>query len=117
MEVSRTPTQFIPSRLAKDNVIILNQEVTVTPSSGYSSTLKTGSTWKYIGQIPEGAVYKILGDVFMISGRNNHEAYCVISNNKLVGFYLMAEQSFSPLSNPVPLSISSTKEGNNHAYQ
>jgi len=104
-EVSRTPTQFTPGTVARNQFIVVTREVTVTPSSGYSLTLKAGSTWKYVGQVPEGAVYKIQNDVFLLEGRNMHEAYCVIDNDELVGFFLAAEQAFSPLTPHVPLPI------------
>lgn len=104
-EVSRTATQFNPAAATDNRFIVVAKEVTVTPSAGYSRTLKGGSTWKYVGRIPEGAVYKIQDDVFMLEGKHMHEAYCVIANNELVGFYLTVENAFSPLSSRVPLSI------------
>jgi hypothetical protein len=104
-EVSRTATQFNPDAGADNKYIVVTKEVTVTPSAGYSRTLKAGSTWKYVGRIPEGAVYKVQDDVFMLEGKHMHEAYCVIANNELVGFYLAVENAFSPLSSRVPLSL------------
>lgn len=104
-EVSRTATQFSPDAGADNKYIVVTREVTVTPSAGYSRTLKAGSTWKYVGRIPEGAVYKVQDDVFMLEGKHMHEAYCVIANNELVGFYLAVENAFSPLSSRVPLSL------------
>lgn len=102
-EVSRTATQFNPAAGTDIRYIVVTSEVTVTPSAGYSRTLKAGSTWKYVGRIPEGAVYKIQDDVFMLEGKHMHEAYCVIADNELVGFYLAGENAFSPLSSSVPL--------------
>jgi hypothetical protein len=104
-EVSRTATQFSPAAGADSRYIVITKEVTVTPSAGYSRTLKAGSTWKYVGRIPEGAVYKAQDDVFMLEGKHMHEAYCVIANNELVGFYLAVENAFSPLYSRVPISI------------
>lgn len=104
-EVARTATQFIPATDSDNRFIVVTKEVTVTPPAGYSRTLKAGSTWKYVGRIPEGAVYRIQDDVFMLEGKHMHEAYCVVSNNELVGFYLAVENAFSPLSSRVPLSL------------
>jgi hypothetical protein len=104
-EISRTATQFNPAAGTDARFIVVTKEITVTPSAGYSRTLKAGSTWKYVGRIPEGAVYKIQDDVFMLVGKHMHEAYCVIANNELVGFYLAVENAFSPLSPRVPLPL------------
>jgi hypothetical protein len=104
-EIARTATQFSPAVGADNRYIVVTREVTVTPSAGYSRTLKAGSTWRYVGRIPEGAVYKVQDDVFMLEGKHMHEAYCVIANSELVGFYLAVENAFSPLSSRVPLSL------------
>jgi len=85
---------------------VITHDVTVLPASGYPRTLKAGSTWKYIGRTPQGAVFQIKDDVFTIEGRNRHEAYCVISDDhQLMGFFLPVEQAFVPLSSPEPLPI------------
>lgn len=105
-EIYRTPTQFSPSTSEGGRFLVITHDVTVVPTSGYPRTLKTGSTWKYIGRTPQGAVFQIKDDVFVIGGRNRHEAYCVISDDhQLVGFFLPVEQAFVPLSSPVQLPI------------
>lgn len=104
-EVSRISTRFSPAAGTDSRFIVVTKEVVVTPSSGYSSTLKAGSTWEYVGRIPEGDVYRIQDDVFMLEGKHMHEAYCVIANKELVGFYMAVENAFSPLSPSVPLPV------------
>ena len=102
-EVERFSTQFSPAARSDSSFLVVEKEVNVTPSTGYTRTLKSGSRWKYVGRIPEGAVYKIEDDVFMLEGKHMREAYCVISQDRLVGFFLPVETSFVPLSPPVSL--------------
>jgi hypothetical protein len=103
-EISRTPTQFSASTDAA--VLVLGRDVTVTPTLGDPATLKAGSTWVHVGQVPEGPVYAIKNDVFMVRGRNAHEAQCVIAEGgKLIGFFLPVERAFVPVDPQVQLPI------------
>lgn len=105
-EISRAPTQFSPSTGEGGRFLVIARNVTVVPESGYPRTLKAGSTWKFVGRTPQGAVFQIKDDVFVIGGRNRHEAYCVISDDhQLVGFFLPVEQAFVALPSPVQLPI------------
>ena len=105
-ELHHTPTQFRPSTSEGGRFLVIARDLTVVPASGYPRTLKAGSTWRYVGRTPQGAVLQVKDDVFVIGGRNRHEAYCVVSDDyKLVGFFLPVEQAFTPLSSPVQLPI------------
>lgn len=104
-EVYRMPTDFNPADKAEPSIVLLS-EVAVTPSSGYTRTLRAGSRWKFVGRIPRGKVYAVENDVFMLEGKHMHEAYCVIAEGPaVVGFYLPVEQAFAPLPSSVPLSV------------
>lgn len=101
-EVYRVPTQFSPA--AAGERIVMAREVSVTPSTGYTRVIKAGSRWRYVGRVPQGKVYAVQDDVFMLEGKNMHEAYCVVDDRSmLVGFYLPVEQAFAPLTPPVAL--------------
>jgi hypothetical protein len=73
--------------------------------TGYTRTLADKSIWSQVGRVPQGDVYRPVGTVFTIEGRQIHEAYLVIRDKKLVGFYLPGEQNYSPLSTAVPLNL------------
>lgn len=106
-EVYRVPTEFHASGKETERPITLARNVDVTPSTGYTRTLKAGSTWKYVGRVVQGKVYALENDVFMLEGKHMHEAYCVVAAGPaLVGFYLPVERAFAPLPSPVPLAIS-----------
>lgn len=55
--------------------------------------------------IDQGEVYKTNDQILTIEASNIFEAYIVISSNKLFGFYLPVEDTFSPLEHPVELAI------------
>ncbi|WP_432258838.1 hypothetical protein [Cupriavidus sp. TMH.W2] len=78
---------------------------TVRLDTGYSRTLPEKSIWSRIGHVPQGDVYRPIGTIFTIEGRQVHEAYLVIRDKTLVGFYLPGEQNYSPLSTAVPLNL------------
>ncbi|KJK21262.1 hypothetical protein UB46_28290 [Burkholderiaceae bacterium 16] len=73
--------------------------------TGYTRQLAAHSVWKRVGSAPQGEVYRPVGTIFTIEGRQVHEAYLVLKGNKLVGFYLPGEQNYSPLSTAVPLTL------------
>ncbi|MGT2510058.1 hypothetical protein [Cupriavidus basilensis] len=56
--------------------------------TGYTRQLAANSVWKRVGHVPQGEVYRPVGTIFTIEGRQVHEAYLVLKDNKLVGFYL-----------------------------
>ncbi|MEM5276400.1 hypothetical protein VSR17_15325 [Cupriavidus taiwanensis] len=78
---------------------------TVQLDTGYSRTLPERSVWSRMGRVPQGDIYRPIGTIFTIEGRQVHEAYLVIRDKTLVGFYLPGEQNYSPLSTAVPLDL------------
>ena len=78
-------------------VRMLQREATVRLSTGYERKLAEGSRWRPIGSLPQGEVLRPMDSVFTIEGRQVREAYLVVSDTRLVGFYLPGEARFSPL--------------------
>ena len=83
----------------------LRQPVAVKLSTGYSRELSAGSKWQSVGTLPQGTVYRPINTVFSIEGRHVHEAYLVVKENELNGFFLPGESRYSPLSPPLPLTL------------
>ncbi|MGH8633933.1 MAG: hypothetical protein ACRET7_07355 [Burkholderiales bacterium] len=79
--------------------VVLVRNVEVELPTSYKRLLKQGSTWTYVGNIPQGEVFRPDSDVLTVEGSHVHEAYLVISASRLVGFYLPVEKAFSPLHN------------------
>jgi hypothetical protein len=105
-DAPREPVAFVSAAGAIEPSILFTRDTEVRPPAGYSKVLKAGSTWKYVGTVPRGKVYAPVNDVFMLSGRNFQEAYCVIATGPaVVGFYLPVEQAYVALTSAVPVSI------------
>lgn len=105
-EIAREPVSFSPAAQVTESLMIVTQEIEVHPSSGYSRKIKKGSTWKHVGYVPQGRVYAIKDDVFMLEGKHMREANCVVGNHAmLTGFYLPVEQAFVAISPPVRLPV------------
>lgn len=101
--VETVPTAFVATAGGE---FTLTREVTVTLATRYSRALVEGSRWRKVGAVAEGDVYRAIGTVFTIEGRNVHEAYLVIAaQHRLVGFYLPGESNLSLLPAPVELPI------------
>jgi hypothetical protein len=90
----------VPSHTVK---LLASAEIAL--DTGYFRTLADKSIWRPVGRLPQGTVYRPVGTIFTIEGRQVHEAYLVIRDSKLVGFYLPGEQNYSPMSNAVPLNL------------
>lgn len=98
-----------PATLATDNEtgpsrIQLKSSTAVRLETGYTRTLSAGSRWQRVGTVPQGVVYRPIGTIFTIEGRQVHEAYLVIADQRLVGFYLPGEQAYSSLSTAVSIT-------------
>ncbi|WP_346430271.1 hypothetical protein [Cupriavidus basilensis] len=85
--------------------IVILATAKIQLDTGYSRELAETSVWKRVGRVPQGTVYQPVGTIFTIEGRQVHEAYLVLKDKKLVGFYLPGEQNYSPLSTAVPLTL------------
>ena len=71
--------------------------------TGYSRLIPAESHWVSVGRVSEGLVYRPVDIVFSIEGQQVHEAWLVVRNSALQGFYLPAEARYSSLTAPVPL--------------
>ena len=110
--INFTPTQSMavpgsPKQIAMKESV----EITEGPCQYYSRKLNRGTAWDFIGTIPEGEVYKPRDQVLTVEASHIYEAYLVLSNDSLVGFYLPVERAFAPLPNPRKLPIELKKGG------
>lgn len=77
--------------------VTVTQSLSLSLDTGFTRTIAAGSRWQQAGSIAQGAVYRPLGAVLTVEGAHIHEAYLVVEQNAVVGFYLPAERGFSPL--------------------
>lgn len=102
-ELKRAPVAFTPPASAEPRTLRVRETVPLTPSTGYTRYVKAGSTWRLAGSLPQGDVYRPVGDVFTVEGANVHEAYLVLAQGRVVGFYLPGESAYAPLPEGVVL--------------
>lgn len=102
--VSFTPTQLAARPDSKQS-LTLKETIDITSAPCYRRTLRQGTKWDLLGAIPEGEVYKSQDQVMTVECSNIHEAYLVIFEGSLVGFYLPVEKGFVKISNPIKLPV------------
>jgi hypothetical protein len=83
----------------------LTKDTKIDVGPGYSRTLKSGSRWECIGEIPQGRIYKTKDQILTVEASNVFEANIVVADQKLIGYYLPVERSFSPLDDPQKLPV------------
>ena len=83
----------------------LTQDTKIDVGPGYSRTLKSGSRWECVGEIPQGRIYKTKDQILTVEASNVFEANIVVADQKLIGYYLPVERSFSPLDDPQKLPV------------
>lgn len=76
--------------------------ITQTPC-WYSRTLNKNTRWDFIGKIQQGNVYKSRDQTLTVECSNIFEAYLVVTESRLVGFYLPVESGFVGISDPILL--------------
>jgi len=96
-EITRRPSQLTSTAPPPAETIEVTRaaKVSVGPV-GYARVIPQGSTWTRVGRVAEGDVYKPLDSVFTVEGAHVHEAYLVLADDRIVGFYLPVEKAFSP---------------------
>lgn len=104
VRVKQEPARFEAIDSVSDTWTI-TRDVDIKLDTGYKRKLKAGTRWDYIGRIENGDVYRTKDQILTVEGSNIYEAYIVVSGEHLVGFYLPANQTFSPLSSKTLLPI------------
>ena len=97
------PAQLTPVPEAQQQTITIARDIEVALVWDYKSAIRSGSQWRLVGRVREGGVYRPVGSVFAVEGRNVHEAYLVVRERRIVGFYLVAESRFATLDRPISL--------------
>lgn len=101
--VNTTPAQFTAITSAPPSGILVRKAAEVRLPTGFTRILPEGSRWRLAGQMPQGRVYRPVDAAFTIEGRQIHEAWLVVDASRLVGFYLVGENAYSPLDLTVQL--------------
>jgi len=102
--VAQVPAPFRSSEPTR-RAFVLEHDVPLTLPFGYRRVLKQGSTWSYVGTIEPGDIFATRDQVLTVEASNIHEAYIVVNGEKLVGFYLPVERTYSPAAERVSLPL------------
>ena len=107
-DVVRSPVE-LSALPAPQKKYVASQPASIRLDSGYERSISAGTEFIEIGRIPQGSILKPTNTTFTIEGAHMHEAYPVLSNQRIVGFYLPVERAFSPLSQTTSLFIDERK--------
>lgn len=108
-DVRRSSADFRALDASQRTSIEVTGRVTLNLATGYQRSIITGSRWERVGVVAQGDVYRPVGTVFTIEGANMHEAFLVVKDSQIAGFYLPGEGAYSALDTPVSLPFKSTK--------
>jgi len=81
----------------------LTEKIDVRLESGSTTHLKPDTTWEHVGTIEQGEVYKTKDQIVTVKGANMFEAYLVISEERIVGFYLPVENGYTRISKSIEI--------------
>lgn len=102
--IKLTPVQIDTTGVTKPS-FMLSENVDFAIGYGYERRLQKDTVWTYQGHVPAGDVYYSGDQVLTVEASNIYEAYLVISNKDLVGFYLPVEDAYYPLEKKVHLPM------------
>ena len=91
---------------AEATIEVLREASVAVGPMGYRRTIREGSVWTRVGRVSQGEVYKPTNQVFVVEGTHVHEAYLVLDDNQVVGFYLPVERAFAPAPNETKTTLS-----------
>jgi hypothetical protein len=103
--VSYKPSQLMPQPEPRRTLIMKDAVKVEQAPCGYERTLLKGTRWDLIGMIPEGEVYKPKDQVLTVECSHVYEAFLVVSDGALIGFYLPVEKGFVPIAPTIKLPI------------
>ena len=104
-DVPQRPAEVPQIRSAAAQAITINRDEKVKVSGWANRVVRAGTHWRYVGSLPQGDVYKPTDSTFTVEGSNIHEAYLVVKDGALVGYYLPVEQTISLMDRPVKLDF------------
>jgi hypothetical protein len=104
VHLKQSPAQY-EAVVAPGATWVLQNDLKVRLAAGGARPLKKGTTWRQVGKIKEGDVLKTGDQTVIVEASNQFEAYPVVDQGKVVGFFLPVEQSFTPANPPVAINL------------
>jgi len=104
-DVKYSPTQF--QSMTKDGrafTLSMNVKLTDTPC-WYGRELRQNTRWEYSGSVAQGEVFRSRDQILTLECSNIYEAYLVVREGRVMGFFLPVQQGFVGLPEPVVLPV------------
>jgi len=98
---TKSPISLVANPVAR---YVLEAPVNVKARNSATTRLKSGTTWSLVGTIEQGEVFQTKDQVVIVNSFNVHEAFIVIHENKVIGYYLPVEKTFVK-SKPVNITL------------
>ncbi|MEX2500440.1 MAG: hypothetical protein WD397_16355 [Wenzhouxiangellaceae bacterium] len=89
--------------------VILHTPVVIELDHAKPVRLRAKSSWNRIGEIPQGTVYSTADQVVVVESFNTRQAYIVVNEGRVVGYFLPVENSFVKVA---PVEIMFIDQGN-----
>jgi hypothetical protein len=105
VNIKPTPTDFIACENNCESFIVTEEVKLDSLPCGFNRIIKKDTRWKQTGKIPDGVVFKPVETCFTIECSNVFEAYLVIRENMIIGFYLPVEKGFVQNKKPTKITI------------
>jgi hypothetical protein len=109
-EVTRQATDMSSAAPETGKRYTLGQAASFKLDSGYSRVVAADTEFIAVGHIAQGLVLRPTQTVLTVEGKHMHEAYAVVRDNTLVGFYLPVEKAYSPLSQTTSFPLLERKQ-------
>lgn len=104
-DVKYAPTQFQPmTQGGRAFSLAMNVKLTDTPC-WYGRELRQNTRWEYSGSVAQGEVFRSRDQILTLECSNIYEAYLVVREGRLMGFFLPVQQGFVGLPEPVVLPV------------
>lgn len=89
--------------------VILHAPVVIELAHAKPVLLRAETSWGRVGEIPQGTVYTTDDQLVVVESFNTRQAYIVVNEGKVVGYFLPVENSFVKVA---PVEIVFIDQGN-----
>lgn len=87
----------VSERLVVDrnpSIVALQESVRIELSGAKDVLLRAGTSWTCFGSIEQGTVCSSADQLVVVESYNTRQAYIVVHDDQVVGYYLPVENSF-----------------------
>src|SRR5581483_6089894 len=101
------PVTFTAANGSANDDFVLKGYWKVEIGTGYPTFLRGDTHWHCVGTTEYGRVYSTRDQLLTVEASNIYEAFLVVADQTITGFYLPVEKIFTPASHPVHITTES----------